>query len=260
MRREDARIYILAHKPVEYGLPDNTLYRPLQVGSGKPFTELRDDIGDNIANWNFLYAETTGTYYLWKMRPRHLKYVGQCQYRRRLEFEEDFDFDGLFQKYDVITCMPVVLFPNLGSHYMNCHSAGDMSLVRAIIEKENPEYVEDFDQYIMSGKFLFFANGFIMKSEDFDRYCEWLFNILDHFKAEKGWNTPEEAKLKIDQEIAEKKRNGYDGHIGNEGGDSNRYQRQVLGFVSERLLTLWIRHNFEPNKIYCQKYKTYEGV
>ena len=260
MRREDARIYVLSHKPVEYGLPDNTLYRPLQVGSGEPFTELRDDAGDNIAAWNFLYAETTGTYSIWRNRPRHLRYVGQCQYRRRLEFEEDHDFEGLFKDYDVVACMPVVVVPSVGQQYFRCHSAGDMSLLRVIIEQQCPEYLQDFDQCIMSGRFLFYSNGFVMRSGDFDRYCEWLFNILDHFKQEKGWSTPEEAKEKIDQEIACGDRNGYNGHVGNEGEDSNRYQRQVCGFLTERLLTLWLRHNFEPNKIYCKKYTSYEGV
>ena len=264
MKREDARIYIIFHRAVEYGLwEDNALYSPLQVGFDVRFlsTEVRDsDSPESIAEWNGLYAENTGIYWIWKNRPAGLKYVGNCQYRRRLEFGEDFDFDGLFKDYDVIAASPLIVFPNLALQYMRCHSTGDLPIVRDIIEEEYPEYLSDFDQYIMSGRFIFYSNGFVMRSEDYDRYCEFLFNILERFKEIKGWNTPQEAILKIDQEIADGKRAGIDGHIGTDNKEGNGYQHQVPAFLSERLLSLFIRHNFEPNKIYLKPYTKYENI
>ncbi len=258
--REDARIYVIGHRPVEYGLWDNSLYTPLQVGNNEDFCDLRDNTGDNIADWNFLYAENTGLYWIWKNRPAGLKYIGICQYRRRLEFPEDFDFDTLFKDYDVVAGMPIMQFPNVLWQYSNCHSPMDIGRLNFIIEREWPEYLDDFDTHIAKGNFLFFANGFIMKAEDFDRYCEFLFSICDRFKEENGWETPEITKEKIDQEIEEGYRRDVDGHNGSDRKGGNGYQHQVLGFISERVLTLFICHNFAHNKTYCLPYTKYENV
>ena len=54
---------------------------------------------------------------------------------------------------------------------------------------------------------------FIMKSDLFDSYCEWMFDVL--FELEK--------RLDI--------------------SDYNAYDARVFGFVSERLLDIWIQTN-----------------
>ena len=258
--RKDARIYIVGHKPVEYGIWDNDLYQPIQVGTNEDFSNVRDNTGDNIACWNELYAENTALYWIWKNRPKDLKYIGICQYRRRLEFDEDFDFDELFESYDVVSCMPLMMFPSVMHQYAYCHSPLDMKLLSFIIEREYPEYLDSFSKFIADGWFLFNSNGFIMRAEDFDRYCEFLFSICDRFREEKGWDTPEIAKEKIDQEIMSGQRRGDDGHVGDERKGGNGYQRQVLGFLSERILTLFICHNFAHKRTYCLPYTTFEGV
>ena len=106
-KREDIQIYELAYNKVKYGLWDNALYTPLQCCADRSNTdvcELKDNTGENISSKNFYYCETTGTYWIWKNAPE-TKYVGQCQYRRRLEFKEDFDFDTIFDKHKIINAL-----------------------------------------------------------------------------------------------------------------------------------------------------------
>ena len=251
MKRTDTQIYIIAHRPVEYGIWDNSLYTPVQVGYNERFLDRRDsDFTENIADLNVFYAEGTATYYIWKTHSKDAKYVGQCQYRRRLEFDEDLDFCQLFKDYDVIVASPLMFLNTpLYRQYASCHSEKDIRLVEDIIKEKFPEYGDSFDNYIKFGSFLFYSNGFVMRAEDFDRYAEWLFAILDEFRNRKGWDTEEQILSDISTEIKGKKRPATRGA---------RYQAQLGGFLSERLLTLYILHNFDKKRIMCRDYKKLE--
>ena len=262
-KRKDARIYIFMHKRVPYEIWDNSLYTPLQVGAeGKePLVRTRDNKGDNISEWNPLYAEITGTYWIWKNRPKSLKYVGQTQYRRRIALEEDTDFDELFSKYDLITMWPVTYkTATVGSAYSLNHSGLDLPIIREIIEQDYPDYLEDFDYLMKEGNLVFYSNGFIMRSKEYDRYCEWLFGILGKFMEKKGWDTVQHAIYGTNLEILTGKRNNQD-NKGNKGGDDAwKYQRQVPAFLSERLFTLWVAHEYDMHRVFCYKYKLFEDT
>ena len=261
MKRTDAQIYIIAHRPVEYELWDNGLYTPLQVGFNDSFLELRDNTGDNISEWNPLMAEGTGTYWIAANHPQDLRYIGQCQYRRRLEFKEDEDFDEWFKECDVIVAAPLFLVSStVRQQYEAYHSRNDMDQVEKIINNSYPEYSKSFDRWINNGKFIFYSNGFVMRAQDYDRYCKFLFNICEQLKIMNGWETPEVAKKKIAQEIEGGTRIGVNGHIGDDRKEGYGYQQQVFAFLSERLLTLFILHNFPANRIKCIDYRKYEGV
>lgn len=64
----DTKIFIYTHKAVDYGVWENELYVPLEVGAARrePIYQCRDNVGDNISEWNAMYAENTGLYWLWK--------------------------------------------------------------------------------------------------------------------------------------------------------------------------------------------------
>ncbi len=251
-KRKDIEGYIFCHKLVPYGVWDNKLYTPLEVGAAlrEPLFELRDNTGENISALNVFYAENTGSYWIWKHHSKEAKYILQCQYRRRLEFDEDLDFCQFFKDYDVIVASPLMLLNTpIYQQYANCHSEEDIRLVEEIIKEKFPEYSESFERYIKFGSFLFYSNGFVMRSEDYDRYAEWLFAILDEFRYRKGWDTEERILADISTEIKRKKRPGTRGA---------RYQAQLGGFLSERLLTLYILHNFDKKRIMCRDYKKFE--
>ena len=108
MKRTDAQIYVIAHRPVEYEIPDNALMTPVQVGNNDRFLEHRDtDCPGSIAAMNGFFAENSGIFYAWKTHPDSLKYIGVCQYRRQFAFPEDQDFDELFKDFKVIAATPM---------------------------------------------------------------------------------------------------------------------------------------------------------
>lgn len=262
MKRTDAQIYVIAHRPVDYEIPDNSLNTPVQVGHNDRFLEHRDtDCPGSIAVMNGFYAETTGIYYAWKTHPDNLKYIGVCQYRRQFAFPEDQDFDELFKDFKVIAATPLMYtHATVWGQYGACHCLGDMELLQEIIKDRYPEYNEDFEKWVKCGSWQFYANGFVMRAEDFDRYCKWLFTILREFLQRKGWIHMGAVRKEIEQDIREGRRLSTDGKKLCEIEDAVRYQSQVGGFLSERLLGLYLLHNFGPKGIRCEDYKKFEGV
>lgn len=87
-----------------------------------------------------------------------------------------------------------------------------MDLVRSILEERYPEYVRAFDD-VMERTAGHRFNMFIMRRDLLDHYCTWLFDVLD--RAERQINLSE-----------------YD-----------EYNKRVFGFLSERLLDVWVETN-----------------
>lgn len=236
-KRKDINIYIMGFKPLKYGYWDNELYTPLECGYAtrtEHFTGFGDNTGDNISKDNEVYLETTAIYWIWKNV--HTKFKGQCQYRRRLKFEEDYDFEKDFEEYDLIAAEP--LRYNIMEQYTRCHNRYDLETVIDILK----ERYDDTDFFFKQND-LYYSNGFIMKEKDYDTYCEWLFGILDEWKKRMGFDGTEDIKEYV--------RNRYTSKAAN-------YQQRLFGYLSERLLSYYIFHNeFKVKKI---KYEKFEGI
>ena len=58
-------IIVATHK--QYWMPEDPLFRPIQVGFADPVPSwLRDDTGDQIAERNRTFCELTALYWIWK--------------------------------------------------------------------------------------------------------------------------------------------------------------------------------------------------
>ena len=251
-KRKDIQIFCFGHKEVEYGMPDDALYTPLEVGAAlrEPVFNLRDNTGDNISAWNPLYAENTGTYWIWQNAEGY-KFLGQCQYRRRLQFEEDFDFDALFERYDLVTTVPLFMTESVRAQYNSCHNSDDLDMCRQVVIDLYPDYRDAWEEYIENGRYLFYSNGYVMRSEDYRRYCEWLFSIFAEYRKRKLWDTVEDIREEISRDMLSEKRSSARGLS---------YQAQVFGFLSERLFTLWARKNFPTTRILIMQYVKMEDT
>ena len=216
------RIIVAAHKP--YWMPADGMYLPLQVGAeGKPsigFTP--DNTGEQISGKNPNYCELTGLYWAWKNL--EADYVGLAHYRRHFSNgrrtgpkEErvirQSELEPLLAGQEVLLPKPRNYWIETNySQYAHAHHAADLDTTREILSERYPEYLKAFDESMKRTRGHRF-NMLIMTKPKLDAYCEWLFDVL--FELEK--------RLDI---------SGYSAN-----------DQRVFGFVSERLLDVWIETN-----------------
>lgn len=215
-------IIVAAHK--KYRMPQTDLYLPVHVGAaGKDdLGYARDDWGDNISAKNNHFCELTGLY--WAYKNLNPKYLGLVHYRRFLG-ERPFyrgnkydnlltrnTVDRLFERYDVIVPKKQhYVIESVASHYMHTHNAQELEVARQIIAELYPAFVKDWDD-VMNRRSAHMFNMFVMKYEEAQSYCEWMFSIL--FELEK--------RIDLSQ---------YDA-----------FQARLFGRISEFLLDVWINH------------------
>lgn len=215
----DTRIYVMTHKEIAE-LPED-IYLPLHVGrEGKDdLGYLGDNTGEQISGKNPYYCELTGMYWLWKNVSCDV--IGICHYRRFFlrdgQLLKKDEIEQLIERYPIIIPNSrCVTEKNVYEHYGKRHNAKDLDLCREVIAEKYPAYISAYD-YAMDTMLISMANMWITRKDIYDRYCQWLFDIL--FEVEK----------RLDM-------TGYD-----------EYQKRVMGFLSERLFRVWLL--MQPERI-----------
>src|SRR5699024_8626642 len=140
-----------------------------------------------------------------------------CHYRRffvnngRMLTKEYIE--KTLENYDIIIpANGAVNCDTVKEHYADRHVGADLEVCRQVILEKYPDYSEAFE-YMQNSKLMNFCNMLVAKKEVYDAYCSWLFDIL--FEAEK----------RIDI------------------SDRDDYQKRVFGFLSERLIKVWLLKN-----------------
>lgn len=208
----DTRIYIATHKRFVFSPMEG--YYPLHVGhAGKDDLGYPgDDTGENISEKNENYCELTGLYWMWKNVSCDI--IGLCHYRRF--FTKDY---RMLTKEEIETELETVdmiegqssMAPegSIYRQYVSKHYEKDLVTTREVIAELFPEYLDAFD-WALAANLISFGNMFVMRKPIFDAYCAWLFAIL--FEVEKRTDLR----------------------------DYDAYQRRIYGFLSERLLRVWL--------------------
>lgn len=219
-------------------------YLPVQVGRAISQVELGiegDDTGENISVKNRSYCELTGLYWAWK-NLKGVDYIGLCHYRRYFNFNErgtDFldhtpkrveEFEGLnlklpnverlFEKQDVVLAKPRHYSHNLSIEYGDLHVSDDLRTIRKVVQELTPSYEGALNKVLFHRNKMAHYNMFVMKWADFERYCEWLFTIL------------EEAERRVDT------------------SNYSDVQKRIWGYVGERLLNVYVEHHKMRVKYY----------
>lgn len=215
------QIIIATHK--KYWMPEDKLYLPVHVGAeGKDsLSYKKDNTGDNISNKNKNYCELTGLYWAWKNLDAD--YIGLAHYRRHFAKNSPRNIEkkkeavlNTIELEKLLKKAPVILptrrnyyIETNRSQYEHAHNKEGLDKTEEIIKTKYPEYIPSFEK-VMKRSWGHRFNMFVMEKEHFDDYCAWLFDIL--FTLEK--------ELDI---------SNYDA-----------YNSRVFGFISERLLDVWI--------------------
>ena len=270
-KRKDVQLFMLCFNPTDYGFVNNEVMTPLQCGAAvndKDVCKLKDNTGDNISQLNPYYVENTGLYWIWK-NVKDAKYKGQTQYRRRFtEIDETTDFDKLFSDYDIICCKPYNFPENakkfipantIEAGYGYSHCIDDLKTLERIVKEVHPDYASDWDKYIKKGENLYYSNGFILPSEEYDKYCEFLFDLLERFMKRIGVETYEDLVLHIGRNLGAGRYIRYDDPFKLKWHEV-KWQAEICGFLSERILTLYIQHNFPRDRRYEIEYTKMEDM
>lgn len=217
----DLKIFICTHK--EFIFSKEKCFIPLLCGANfnKDINEKKDNIGDNISSKNKNYSELTGLYWIWKNISN--KYVGLCHYRRyfsfgnkrcrnikKIKYEEN-KIKEILKIYDIILPSREVMGLTIEQEYKKDHIEQDWEKLKEVIKDIAPEYYKTALKVFNEHEF-YPLNMFISKKEIIDKYCEWLFKIL--FELEK--------RIKISEDP---------------------YQARVFGFISERLIKVYVDKN-----------------
>lgn len=216
----DLKMVVAVHKPCR--LPQQDVFLPVQAGAaGKPpmLGMRRDDDGRSISEKNPHYCELTVLYWAWQNLDA--EYIGLCHYRRyfalrtaggdkwsrlagRKELERALSKNGALlpkkRQYFIETTY---------SQYAHAHHACDLDMTREILAERWPDYLPAFNR-VMHRTSGHRFNMFVMRRDILDSYCSWLFDVLFTL----------EERLDISEYSANDAR--------------------VFGFVSERLLDVWL--------------------
>lgn len=215
-------IYIITHKKYKQ-IIDDGLYKNILVGARNREVNgnwLKDDEGINISEKNSNYCELTGIYWIWKNTSDNV--VGVCHYRRY--FCEKYlhakttllsrkSVDNYLCECDIIMPRKVWFHGKTAlDFYKKYHDINAWNLMVDTIIKKYPNYKYDIE-WFEGQKRGYCYNMFITNKMVFDKYCEWLFDIL--FELEKHINV---EKYGV-------------------------YNKRVYGFLAERMINIWIHHN-----------------
>ncbi len=232
------------HKP--YIVPSANWIIPVHAGKDLAEIDLGftgDNSGKHISLLNPFYCELTVLYWVWKNVDRSsCEYWGLTHYRRymvpqniwtRLGKRKAYHIpvdQALMDKYvcdslslkiskDLSVCDVIIPrirkierneFVTVEEYYKRHHLALPWDTMIEVIKTKYPDYERSlirFEQETMC-----YFNMMIASWEIWDRYLEWLFDIL--FEVSKRVNAIDDP-----------------------------YQRRFPGFLSERLLNLYIYHN-----------------
>lgn len=185
----------------------------INIQAGAANTEMRtqeindhDDFAESISDRNERYSEATAMYWIYKNNTS--PYVGITHYRRRFALTDEALDNYMDQGIDIITLGNVDLGQSIEEDYRSVLFYEDWKLFMSLIEKYSPEDVEFAKEYF-GGKYIHPCNLNIFRKELYEEYGAWAFPIMDEF-----------------YKLSPRK--------------TDRYQRRDVGFIAERLSSLFV--------------------
>lgn len=241
-RDSNTTVMVATHK--NYEMPADIGYVPIHVGKAVNNAELGfdgDDSGDNISVLNPYFCELTGLYWIWKNT--NTTYYGLAHYRRYFKpisgsnyvvvngkkIASTASLTKMLDKFDIVLAKPRNYWiETVESHYKNAHYGEDLIALKQVVSEMYPKYVSTMEK-VFKGRSISLFNMFVMRSDLFSQYAEWLFSILFELQ----------GRVKY--------------------AEYGPYQRRIFGFLAERLMNVWVEHTIPKNRIFYQGVVNLEG-
>jgi len=214
-------ILVASHK--QYNMPQDPIYRAIQVGAAVQDQQIEgftpDNTGTNLSAKNPFYNELTALYWA-KYNLTDQDVIGLAHYRRFLGRKSSHSYNDLLtdeeieialQKYDILLPKQRNYFiETQEEHYLNAHDNRPYNIMMDVIAKQFPEYLPALTEFRKSRTAHMF-NISIMPQVLFQDYTDFVFAVLNEV----------EKQTDFDQ------LNGQD--------------KRAMGYLGERLMDVWIR-------------------
>ena len=191
---------------------------PIQAGAAltdQRICDVQDHTGDHISGKNGQYCELTALYWIWKNDGS--EYAGLSHYRRHFELDTEMLQRLAISDIDVVLTVPILNVPSVREVYRHDHVERDWDVMLEAIRMLAAEYLPAAIE-LQNGTFYYGYNMLIARKQIFNHYCEWLFPILAYCEA----------------------------HCGEK---EDAYQKRYIGFLAERLLSVYFLHHESDYKI-----------
>lgn len=249
-----AKIIVCCHK--QDIMATQEPYMPIHVGKTLSSANLDiqvDNEGDNISEKNASYCELTGMYWAWK-NLKNIDVIGLCHYRRYFDFHNQcipymphtaFNSDAfhninlnipenIIEKLsngNIILAKPRKYSYSLFTNYCVEHISDDIrTLEQYVYENLEKKYQTAWFRIMQCNNNLSHYNMFIMTWQDFDKYCKWLFPILNEM----------EKQIDITH--------------------YSSVEARIFGYMAERLLNVWVyANNMKVNHLPIIWFSDYES-
>jgi len=229
---KDFCVFVVTHKDAKLdALPEG--YRIIHAGHAvakQDFGYLGDDTGDNISTLNLYLNEVTALYWMWKNTTHAI--IGLNHYRRFFTVADDTSFavqkilsraaaEEILREYDIIVAENHALRLSVSCWQKRLSGSDLEEFVAGIFKKhialKQPDYLDAFDR-VDNAYTAFQYEIFITRRNIFEAYCEWLFSFL----------------LDVTAEVFDRT---------NIRQLSNPRKYRIISFITERLMTVWLRKN-----------------
>ena len=227
-------IFICSHKPFQQRVK-NDCYRILSVGGSTLLNGeniLKDDVNINCMNVSHFYSELSGYYWIWK-NYQVKEYIGFCHYRRYFDFFDNIpNMDK--EAYDIILPTPSYFFMGVYNQYKQCHNVDDINSIIDILRDDFNVPQEIINSEIINSTKAYCYNMFITKRELFYDYCEFIFGVLETYLQKHNFNNMNDIYSHISLNKEKYLKGKYP-------SNDIKYQCRIGGFLSERLMGVWVK-------------------
>jgi len=235
---EILNLYIITHKDFNNFI-SNKSYKILcddfyQLKNKYILKVINSKNDNELFNKRIGYSEGSKIYYIWKKYKNNIiksKYVGFNHYSRIFKFGNDIpNLDHIFKRYDVILKKRSKLRLSLKKQYNKFHNKKDLKDILDIIKNKFSNYYS-VALKTLNNKIFYSCNIFIMKSEDFIEYGNFIFGVLNEFDKKNNLISDEIIK----NYISKFKKKFF----------KIEYQRRLEGFLMERISNIFYNYHFK---------------